>query len=74
MNIGSSSQSAWGAHIDGAVALVKLRGIRGMQSSLSRTMFWFLRKGVVSLPDVSRMHNADVVMTGSGPHADMPTN
>ncbi|KZL67593.1 C6 finger domain protein, partial [Colletotrichum tofieldiae] len=38
---------AWGAHIDGAAALVKFRGISEVHSSVSRSMFWFIRRSVV---------------------------
>lgn len=38
---------AWGAHVDGAAALVKFRSTSEVHSFLSRTMFWFVRKSVV---------------------------
>ncbi|KZL80607.1 c6 zinc finger protein [Colletotrichum incanum] len=42
-----STTLAWGAHVDGAAALVKFRGISEAHSSLSRSMFWFVRRNLV---------------------------
>ncbi|KAH6874444.1 hypothetical protein B0T10DRAFT_586429 [Thelonectria olida] len=38
---------AWGAHVDGAAALVKFRGTSEVHTPLSRSMFSFVRKSVV---------------------------
>ena len=45
----SDTPPAWGVHVDGARALIKLRGISDSRSSLSRGLFRFVRKSVVRL-------------------------
>ncbi|CCF31906.1 C6 zinc finger protein [Colletotrichum higginsianum] len=42
-----NTPSAWGAHVDGAAALVKFRNAKGVHTSLSRSMFRFIRRNVV---------------------------
>ncbi|KAK1979189.1 C6 zinc finger protein [Colletotrichum cereale] len=42
-----TTASAWGAPVDGAAAIVKFRGMSQVHSTLSRSMFWFLRRSVV---------------------------
>jgi hypothetical protein len=37
----------WGAHVDGAAAILRLRGVRDMNSPLGRGLFSFVRKSVV---------------------------
>ncbi|KAM5357465.1 hypothetical protein ACJZ2D_016231 [Fusarium nematophilum] len=44
---GPTAPSAWGAHVDGAAALVRFRGGSKVHSSISRGMFCFVRKSVV---------------------------
>ncbi|KAI3573532.1 C6 zinc finger protein [Fusarium oxysporum f. sp. albedinis] len=43
----TSLPSSWGAHVDGAAALVKLRANSNLHSLLSRHLFCFVRKSVV---------------------------
>lgn len=42
----SSMPSAWGAHVDGALALLKLRA-NHLDSPLSRSIYFFILKNVV---------------------------
>jgi hypothetical protein len=44
----SNTLPAWGSHVDGAAALVKIRGHMELTSPLSRSLFSFVRKNVVS--------------------------
>lgn len=41
---------AWGIHVDGAAALLRIRGSEALSLPLSRSMFCFVRKNIVWLP------------------------
>jgi hypothetical protein len=43
----SKALLAWGAHVDGAAALVKMRGYEALSSPVSRSIFFFVRKNIV---------------------------
>ncbi|RDL41612.1 uncharacterized protein BP5553_01591 [Venustampulla echinocandica] len=46
--MGDSEQLlAWGTHVDGAAALVKIRGNEALSSPVSRSMFFFVRKNMI---------------------------
>ncbi|KAH7176944.1 C6 zinc finger protein [Dactylonectria macrodidyma] len=44
---GSGETPAWGAHVDGAAAVMKLRTENKLHTSVSRSLFFFIKKSVV---------------------------
>jgi hypothetical protein len=71
----STTLPGWGMHVDGAAALIQVRGHGMLNSPLSRSLFFFVRKSVVSMvTDSSIPHPSDVLLIGVKSCANLETD